>query len=409
MIHICYGMYDRDGHYSKFVGVSAASIFEHTRDKVTVHILHDETLTDANRKIFDELAENFGQQINFYDVSDLCREKLADFKEKFPQLKKERFSIGTLYRLLSPEVLPQEISKIIYLDADTYVNLDIAELWNFSPEEKPLAAVAEKNIDATFKKNLARKYLLTENFVKPEDYFNAGVLIMNLDYFRKNTEEFESGIKFLTEHPQCDLFDQDLLNKLYAEKYLKLPDKFDAFVTTERVEGRRKQSRPAIYHFIDISLDLDLSDALNEMWFQTFKNTGWHSAEIFGNMYRALQDFHTGEQDRLLNLSAIMSGRSRIFYTSTERISAVKKIFGVQKFEEVIDSTKSGSLKKLIKICKNHPDKRIVFIYVENPEEVETELSKNGLRQGFDFIRAEWLFSPALGEVLHTHVMLKGM
>ena len=30
MIHICYGLHDRDGKYSKFVGMSMVSVFENT-------------------------------------------------------------------------------------------------------------------------------------------------------------------------------------------------------------------------------------------------------------------------------------------------------------------------------------------------------------------------------------------
>ncbi len=41
MIHICYGIYDKTGHYSKFIGISMISIFENTKESVTVHILHD--------------------------------------------------------------------------------------------------------------------------------------------------------------------------------------------------------------------------------------------------------------------------------------------------------------------------------------------------------------------------------
>jgi len=58
MIHVCYGIYDDTGRYSKFTGMSILSMFENTRTEVTVHLLHDDTLTDDNRDKFSNFADN---------------------------------------------------------------------------------------------------------------------------------------------------------------------------------------------------------------------------------------------------------------------------------------------------------------------------------------------------------------
>ena len=55
-IHVCYGMTDNYGTYSKITGTSICSIFENTNEPVSVHIIHDFTLTDRNREKFIELA-----------------------------------------------------------------------------------------------------------------------------------------------------------------------------------------------------------------------------------------------------------------------------------------------------------------------------------------------------------------
>ncbi len=63
MIHVCYGLHDGDGRYSKFTGTSILSMFENATTpprSVTVHILHDDTLTADNRDKFSYLA---GQSI----------------------------------------------------------------------------------------------------------------------------------------------------------------------------------------------------------------------------------------------------------------------------------------------------------------------------------------------------------
>ena len=54
-----------------------------------------------------------------------------------------RFTVGALYRLFVPQVLPNTVNKIIYLDSDLIVNLDIKELWQIELDDKILAAVPE--------------------------------------------------------------------------------------------------------------------------------------------------------------------------------------------------------------------------------------------------------------------------
>ena len=125
MIHVCFGLYDKTGRYSKFTGTTICSIFENTTSDVTVHILHDNTLTDDNRDKFIYLASRYGQAVNFYNVDELCAEKLDEFIEYFPTVKGSHVSVGTMYRFLLPEIIAPEIEKLIYLDSDIIVNLDI--------------------------------------------------------------------------------------------------------------------------------------------------------------------------------------------------------------------------------------------------------------------------------------------
>ena len=129
MIHVCYGLYDRDGHYSKFVGTSMLSIFENTTADVTVHILHDNTLTADNYGKFNYIAGRYGQQVKFYNLEINYAQNIEDIKKNMPSLLNSRYSIASMYRLFIPKLFDSTINKIIYFDADTIVNIDIEELW----------------------------------------------------------------------------------------------------------------------------------------------------------------------------------------------------------------------------------------------------------------------------------------
>lgn len=48
IIHIGFGLHDKDGHYSAWVGTVMQSILEHTDSRICFHILHDETLSSDN-------------------------------------------------------------------------------------------------------------------------------------------------------------------------------------------------------------------------------------------------------------------------------------------------------------------------------------------------------------------------
>ena len=182
MIHIVMALYDRNGTYAKFVGTCMESIFANTEQPVTVHILHDETLIPINRERLCQVAGQHGQAIRFYDMQPIIDRYLAEHDI----LITERFSPATLYRLLMAEALPQDIDKVIYLDADIIVNLDIRELWQaFDDETMDLAAVPEGS-------NHMREEPGCWGTIPAEDYFNAGVLIFKLQALRDRPDFFGS-------------------------------------------------------------------------------------------------------------------------------------------------------------------------------------------------------------------------
>ena len=79
MIHVCFGLYDKTGHYSKFTGTTICSLFDNMTSEVTAHILHDNTLTQDNREKFFALADRYKQRVNFYNVDELWRKDLKNF------------------------------------------------------------------------------------------------------------------------------------------------------------------------------------------------------------------------------------------------------------------------------------------------------------------------------------------
>lgn len=108
---------------------------------------------------------------------------------------------ATYYRLLAPELLPSDVDKFIYLDADMLVVRDLTTLWNEPLKNSACLAVQDAGapfIDsdiALADRENARRYCANlrpiPNYaalglspVSP--YFNGGLLVVNLKLWRQD-------------------------------------------------------------------------------------------------------------------------------------------------------------------------------------------------------------------------------
>ena len=416
MIHVCFGLHDKDGRYSKFTGTAILSIFENTDSKITVHILHDNTLSADNRDKFLIMAKNYGQLIKFYNVNELCASKITKIIEMIPAIKTARVSIGALFRLLIPDIIPCEISKLIYLDSDVIVNLDIVELWRFELGDKPMAAVPEYEADyPLFKnKNVAEIYPIYSGLIAVEKYFNSGVILFNLNRLRNEKETLIEGIKFRAEHTKTKCFDQDILNYCFTKEYLKLPNRFNQFVWASRNNIEEVQN--IIHHYAGDGVNLNMNDPFNRLWFKYFSMTPWfnenviaHLDEGYGQIINQkdadLKDF----KDFTLQMTALVSGKTRAFFVNVSNIELMKQIFYVRADEEIIQFVNEESFQILADSMYNSRGKKIFFILFDDYPQLSAALSRAGFVEGRDFINAAMFLSDANDVPLNTYQLVKSL
>ena len=124
------------------------------------------------------------------------------------------FRPETYFRLLAPTLL-DNVEKAIYLDSDIVVCADVAELFDTDVTGYLLAATRDADTigqidgyDPTVYSYLKDQLGMSE----PHDYFQAGVLLMNLEKFRQ-TITAEELLDIATERTWRWL-DQDVLNKV---------------------------------------------------------------------------------------------------------------------------------------------------------------------------------------------------
>lgn len=122
------------------------------------------------------------------------------------------------YRMLAAQLLPPNVSRLLYLDPDTLVINPLRPLWETDLDGHLFAACAH-----TGKTELVSSVNRVRLNVA-HDYFNSGVLLMDLDACRREIVP-QALFDFVREHANTLLLpDQDLLNSLYGSRVLPLDD-----------------------------------------------------------------------------------------------------------------------------------------------------------------------------------------
>lgn len=193
-----------DRRYSMPCGVCLTSMFENNKDvELNAYILtNDLDIVDIEK--FHDLGRRYSQKVFVVQVEDVYFEGLKT---------SERFSKAIYYRFLIPKILSKE-SCALYLDCDIIVNGSLKQLEAVQLESFACAVVRDQM--SNDKRILKRLEIDTP-------YFNSGVLLMNLEYWRQN-EISAKLVNFIHDHSDSCIFpDQDALNYLLSGKVIYLP------------------------------------------------------------------------------------------------------------------------------------------------------------------------------------------
>ena len=228
-IQVALAFCDPRGTYTRHAAVTMASLFANTKMRVCVNVLHDDTLKSDNREKLERTAEYFDQEICFINVENIVDESRIGAKKFII----DGFHQGALFRLLIPELI--DIDKIIYLDCDIIVNLDIAELWQIPLKDKAIAAVLDVvSLDFLMGRKIQWRVRMLWNLMKVAhgSYFNSGVLVMNLKKIREEYNFLEEVRHFYAQFKECTTYrDQDCINYIFSKDCLLVDPKYNRLHT----------------------------------------------------------------------------------------------------------------------------------------------------------------------------------
>ncbi len=390
-IQIGFGLHDKTGNYSMWVGVVMQSVLEHTCAPICFHILHDDTLSDSNRDKLIQVATQNGDRIQFHNLGDAFGNSLKE--------KMGRYTIGSMFRVMLPELLP-DVDKIIYLDADILVNRDIKELWDTDIQDYCLAAVPDySTVNA-----LETPYPVAKQEVPASHYFNTGVLCMNLDRIRAKGNMHENILNYLEENQGARLLDQDALNAVYGGETFLVDGSWNTFThLIQYTPGKPLENK--LYHFAASTLILYTMSEIDRAYYETICRTPWGEEEGKKHLYRALGRVN----ERLRQLEEVITQTSdfdkkHIFYG--RETNAMKNLYRLLPIRESdyrvsdeTDTEQNGILPcRPFSDLSEEKEAYVVFVLPEADGWTSiARLEAMGLQREKDFFVIPCLLSPDRG------------
>jgi lipopolysaccharide biosynthesis glycosyltransferase len=193
-----------DDNYAYPLGIMFISLLENTKNPERFHLfIIDGGISDKKKNSLQKEVVKRSSQLTFLTIND---EVYANFPTR------AHISAPAYYRISIPELFHESVTRAIYLDCDLIIKNDLQKLWDIDLEGHAIAA-AENISSSTY----------TASGLKQPDYFNSGVMIIDLDKWRENN--IPNKVRnFKTEHPELICTnDQCALNGVFKGRWKRLP------------------------------------------------------------------------------------------------------------------------------------------------------------------------------------------
>jgi lipopolysaccharide biosynthesis glycosyltransferase len=217
-----------DENYAPYMATAMQSAMENANAEFEyVFIILHKSLTE-------EILEKLKKQVAAYSCFSIKFINIYKEFEKFSlnMGKAGEWTIETYFRLIAPWLL-SEFDKIIYMDCDVVCNSDISHVYNIdigdnliagAPDVPQISIFNNRNYKGDFKSSIIGE------LDNPENYVNAGFIVMNLKEFRNRfTLDY---LLNLAQNAKYKFHDQDLLNFVAKNSIFILSQEFN-FLNTD--------------------------------------------------------------------------------------------------------------------------------------------------------------------------------
>lgn len=312
--------YACDDNFIKYTIVSIKSLIDNANQArcYIIYILNAD-ISDAMKSETLKLENNF-VKIEFIDV----KEQLDTIGKNLPL--RDYYSKTTYFRMFIADMFP-EYKKAIYIDSDTVVVSDISKLYDVELGNNYVGACHEQAMVQT---EVYGNYVERVMEISRNEYFNAGVLLINCEAFR-SANVVQQFIYLLGVYNFVVTQDEDYLNVICQGKVKWLDQGWNAEVygTMPIAESEIK-----ILHYIMVSKPWHFKDCkFSENFWQYAKRTS-----VYESILKEFNEYT--EEQRLADIK------------SCERLAetAKREALREDRFINVINKKKDAKEQLLKKI-----------------------------------------------------------
>ena len=215
-----------------------------TSDDVMMYLLHN-GLKDNTVKRLKKIADRYNVRLKFLEID-------LEILKDCPTNEKIHYGNIMMYaRLLLSSMLP-DLDKVIYLDCDLVVCKDLKSLWETDVND--VAVAMAPDLLCQDKETLSRLGI-------NNNYLNSGVIVMNLDYWRKHDVQNKLLSYIINKGNELKYNDQDALNAILQDERRQLPVKYnvtpyyfnrnlDNYPKEMHEEIRDARIDPVVFHYL---------------------------------------------------------------------------------------------------------------------------------------------------------------
>lgn len=314
--------YACDDKFVNYAVVSIRSLIMNANKEYQykIYILNTGFLAESKAKLKALAEENV--EICFEDVT----KRMEEIQDRLPL--RDYYSMTTYYRIFMADMFPH-YKKAIYIDSDTVVIGDISEMYSYDLEDNLVGAVTDQVI---VQEHVFSEYTRKVLGIRPEKYFNAGVLLMNCEMFRRE-KVLERFVELVNLYTFVVAQDQDYLNTICKDKVLWMHPKWNVEALEKIV---CEEEEMAIIHYNLVSKPWHYPEC-------RFHECFWHYASLT-NVYEEIlkeAEEYTDEQRE----KDAYSGE-RLMELAVAEITNVNNFYNLQKNEELSEERKE-ILKKI--------------------------------------------------------------
>ena len=364
-----------DENYLPYLKVLVNSIVANAKSgNVDVIVLCGEIGRDALAAAERDFPSSDRLSVRFVDVSDAVEKSgLADFAPA------RHLTRGTLYRLLLPDLLVN-YKKVVYLDVDVVVLGGIGELYGIDIGDDFIGAVTDWGAPMSLPLNPGyEEWAMGYGFTEWLDYVNAGILLMNLDAFRRDVPAARLISLACSSKWQ---FDQDALNILCKGRIRRIDPRWNIQVTKNgyrRQAGLLSAGEPFAIHYAGRQKPWNNPETLHSSrWWEYAVNDGvalWRKA------------FGTGAQTRTIGHGVAASVVVAI-YNARKYLHQMLLSLEAQTLRNIeIICVDDGSTDGSLEICNEFAGRDERFKVVSQPNTGAASARNHGL----DVAHGEWV------------------